>query len=95
MVVVGDDRASRVHPFRGQAALCQRGGNDTRAEQLTSRGHDVERARRHLAKHGERLRKGNEIIELRIDASPEVAGGVLRRERVRRRQVAFAQLLET
>ena len=23
------DRASRVHPFRGQAALCQRGSNDT------------------------------------------------------------------
>ena len=94
VVVVVDDRASRFYPFP-QSSRCVSAAATIRELSISQTAPRRRRAWRHFAKHGERLRKGDEIIELRIDAGPEVAGGVLRRERARRRQVAFAQLLET
>ena len=76
-------------------ACGQRRGDDARAEKLAGGGDDVERARRHLAQHAERAHERGELVELRGDLCAERTVRRVRRERARRRQVPFAQLLET
>jgi hypothetical protein len=84
----------------------ERRGDDTRAEQFTRRGHNVERSGGHLAKHRQRLNDGDECIELLINIRGEgrmtvapsrisrrVAGRVTE-ESARRLQIPLAQLLD-
>ena len=47
----------------GDAAVGERGGDDPAADQLADRLHRVERARRHLAQHRQRVHEAGQLVE--------------------------------
>ena len=53
-----DEHRARVDPDAGDAVVGERRRDDPAADDLADRQHGVERTRRHLAQHGQRVRPG-------------------------------------
>ena len=69
--VVGHDRLSSIDPLGGNARRGEGCRDDPGGQQFAGSGHDVERPRRHLPQHGERLDDVGQLIDLRLYLSDQ------------------------